>query len=199
MSTVTRSVGSSWNSSQVQATSMPSRSLTVNSQSSNGIRGVGPADRTGKSAVTYWPGGTRPSGPSSRRRPRKPRVTKLIACSSPSDMGRSCSLSLQRQARRLPVSQPTGVPLHVLVSGLQQSPVKRDAGVTVVARAIDDDLFAGIDRREELLRSVEVLRSGEVLRPERPLVEGHHQPKRVTALDLLPELVPADRPDGLVT
>jgi hypothetical protein len=40
--------------------------------SGRGVCGVGPADRTGKSLVTYWPGGTRPAGASCRR-PRKPR------------------------------------------------------------------------------------------------------------------------------
>src|SRR5690606_32702201 len=85
MSTVTFSDGSDWNSSKFQVLAVPSRSLAVNDHVSRGMRGVGPADSTGKSAVTYWPGGTLPSGPSSRRRPRKPRVTKLIVCSSPSD------------------------------------------------------------------------------------------------------------------
>src|SRR5207244_12560541 len=33
----------------------------------------GPAESTGKSSVTYWPGGTRDGSASSRRRPRKPR------------------------------------------------------------------------------------------------------------------------------
>ena len=33
---------------------------------------MGPAESTGKSSVTYWPGGTRP-GSASRRRPRNPR------------------------------------------------------------------------------------------------------------------------------
>src|SRR6266851_8189709 len=37
--------------------------------------GVGPADSTGKSATTYWPGGTRELETLSRRLPRNPRET----------------------------------------------------------------------------------------------------------------------------
>ena len=46
-------------------------------QSASGVRGVGPAERTGKSWVTYWPGGTRPSVSGSCLRPKKPREMKL--------------------------------------------------------------------------------------------------------------------------
>jgi hypothetical protein len=41
-----------------------------------GIRGVGPAERTGKSSVRYWPGGS--CGLLSRLRPLKPLVTVPI-------------------------------------------------------------------------------------------------------------------------
>src|SRR5437879_12692248 len=36
-------------------------------------RGVGPAESTGKSVTTYWPGGTRELEGAARRLPRKPR------------------------------------------------------------------------------------------------------------------------------
>src|SRR3989442_8899757 len=39
-------------------------------------RGVGPADRTGKSLTVCWPGGTRELLSGSRRRPLKPREMK---------------------------------------------------------------------------------------------------------------------------
>jgi hypothetical protein len=59
MSTVTSVRGSAWNSSQVHlAESDPlSRRLSVHLSSS--VSGVGPALRTGKSSVRYWPGGIR--------------------------------------------------------------------------------------------------------------------------------------------
>src|SRR5438874_1932524 len=41
-------------------------------------RGVGPADRTGKSFTRYWPGGKRELEAVSRRRPLKPREMKPI-------------------------------------------------------------------------------------------------------------------------
>src|SRR5690606_12677665 len=100
--------------------------------------------------------------------------------------------SLQWQTRRLPVAQPTGVSPDVFVSGLVQRPVERDAGVTVGARAVDDDLLVGSYRPGQLVRRVEVLRAGDVLGPIRPLVEGLDQTESVTTLDLLPQLVPAD-------
>src|SRR5262245_37098853 len=49
---------------------------TVNSHWSNGTRGVGPADKTGKSVVTYCPGGSFSS--STLRRPEKPREMIVI-------------------------------------------------------------------------------------------------------------------------
>ena len=47
--------------------------------SSSGVCGVGPAERTGKSSVRYWPGGMRPPSSSASRRPWKPRVMKATA------------------------------------------------------------------------------------------------------------------------
>src|SRR4051794_4757102 len=72
MSVVTVSDGSSRNSSHGQDTGSATAPLIVKLHSSRGVRGVGPADRTGKSLTTYWPGGTR-SGSTCGRRPRKPR------------------------------------------------------------------------------------------------------------------------------
>ncbi len=63
MSTVTVSRGSAWNSSQVQVF-RPSPSPIENVQSSSRVCGVGPAERTGKSCVSYWPGGMRLESPS---------------------------------------------------------------------------------------------------------------------------------------
>jgi hypothetical protein len=64
MSTVTVSLGSAWNSVQVQLAGDWPPSIE-NVQLVSAVCGVGPADRTGKSLVTYWPGGTRPAGSAS--------------------------------------------------------------------------------------------------------------------------------------
>src|SRR6516225_8315504 len=78
-STVTVSAGSAWNSCQVQDLSVSPPCRIENVHSGSGVCGVGPADSTGKSWVTYWPGGTRPSSPSEgRRRWRKPREMGLL-------------------------------------------------------------------------------------------------------------------------
>src|SRR5207342_3199541 len=64
------SAGSAMNCVQLQRRLSPSSVVTVNSQASDDMRGVGPAERTGKSLVRYWPGGS--CRLLSRRRPRKP-------------------------------------------------------------------------------------------------------------------------------
>src|ERR671913_408832 len=71
MSAVTSSLGSARNSSHVQRRGSWTSPTIEKSHRSSGVCGVGPAERTGKSLVTYWPGGTRSLGGSSRR-PRKP-------------------------------------------------------------------------------------------------------------------------------
>src|SRR6185312_16583288 len=89
MSTVTVWADSAWNSGQVQDLSVSPPCRIENVHSGSGVWGVGPADSTGKSWVTYWPGGTRPCSPAEgRRRRRKPRemgllmVGYLLSCSA---------------------------------------------------------------------------------------------------------------------
>src|SRR4029077_8193833 len=78
MSTVNSSLGRARNSSQAQPRSSSSSPVIEKFHSSRALCGVGPAESTGKSGVTYWPGGTRDGSASSRRRPRKPRDTNDI-------------------------------------------------------------------------------------------------------------------------
>src|SRR5215207_2013795 len=77
MSTVTDSAGKAISSDQLHRWLSPSSVVTVNSQASSGMRGVGPAERTGKSLVRYWPGGS--CRLVSRLRLWKPLLTVLIA------------------------------------------------------------------------------------------------------------------------
>ena len=69
MSFVIVSLGSARNSSHVHVFASATSPVMVKSHSSSGVCGVGPAESTGKSSTRYWPGGTRPESPSSRRRP----------------------------------------------------------------------------------------------------------------------------------
>src|ERR1700741_2630807 len=78
MSLVIFSRGSATNSSHVQRSDWPSVLRTVRSHTDSGVRGVGPAESTGKSRVSYWPGGRRAAAPSGWRRPRNPREMGLI-------------------------------------------------------------------------------------------------------------------------
>ena len=69
--------GSAWISSQVQVVGGSTSPSTVIVQAAVSRRGVASAVRTGQPApVSYWPGGSRPSGPSGRLR-KKPRVTGM--------------------------------------------------------------------------------------------------------------------------
>src|SRR5690349_21919078 len=81
MSLVSFSVGRARNSSHVQL--FGSRPPVMeNDQRASGVCGVGPADRTGKSLVTYCPGGTRSAGAASRLR-WNPRETGLMPADYP--------------------------------------------------------------------------------------------------------------------
>ena len=91
MSTVTVSLGSACNSSHVHETGSSTAPAIVKLHASSGVCGVGPADSTGKSSVTYWPGGTRDgsaSGPAPAGKPRE-----IGAHSSSSSPATRCSAS----------------------------------------------------------------------------------------------------------
>src|SRR5215203_4116078 len=70
MSRVISSEGSARNSSQDHLFGSSSSPTTEKSHSSRGVRGVGPAERTGKPSSRYWPGGSAVSW--LLRRPLKP-------------------------------------------------------------------------------------------------------------------------------
>src|SRR5918999_5601009 len=82
MSTVTSSAGRAVNSSQLQPRGLSTWPRISKRHSSRPMRGVGPADRTGKSRVMYWPGGTRSLGASASSRRRNPREMKVIGAAS---------------------------------------------------------------------------------------------------------------------
>src|SRR5262249_52178837 len=79
MSRVISSLGRARNSSHVQRCGSLTSPTIEKSHSSSAVCGVGPAERTGKSRVTYWPGGTRVRSTSAARRPRNPRETTGFA------------------------------------------------------------------------------------------------------------------------
>ena len=69
------SAGRARNSGHGQETGSLTTPSIMKLHSSSGVWGVGPAERTGKSVVQYWPGGSRDGSPVGRRRPMKPRET----------------------------------------------------------------------------------------------------------------------------
>ena len=66
-------------------------------------RGVGPAERTGKSRSRYWPGGRRPGSPSSACRRRKPRE---IGAMGREPTRRDRARTARRARRRRPCARP---------------------------------------------------------------------------------------------
>lgn len=78
-STVTVSVGNSRKDFQSHRCKTLLPSSIANFQRSSEMRGVGPADKTGKSVVRYWPGGNFASA--DVRRPENPRETIAIGIS----------------------------------------------------------------------------------------------------------------------
>src|SRR5438067_6227833 len=95
MSTVTVSPGSARSSSHVHETGSSTAPWIVKLHQSIGWCGVGPAESTGKSSVTYWPGGTRDGSASARRRPWKPR-----------EIGDIVRVSLNQRADHVPALEP---------------------------------------------------------------------------------------------
>src|SRR5438067_2812814 len=87
MSTLTGSRRSARSSAQLQRRGLATAPEMEKSHRSSGVRGVGPAERIGKSRVSYWPGGTRSGAAVGRRRPTNPRETNRIAGIIPSDEG----------------------------------------------------------------------------------------------------------------
>src|SRR5215469_2229417 len=69
MSRVIFSLGSLRKSSQVHCFGAATSPVIENVQSASAVLGVGPADKTGKSRVRYWPGGRRFAAAWSRGRP----------------------------------------------------------------------------------------------------------------------------------
>src|SRR3989442_10035767 len=76
MSLVTCSVGSLRNSSHVQLRGLSISPSMTKLHSATGMRGVGPADNTGKSFTRYCPGGSRELLAVSRPLPPNPRAMK---------------------------------------------------------------------------------------------------------------------------
>src|SRR5665213_1357224 len=72
MSVVSCSCGSASNSAQLHCAFCPPAPASVKLHVASGVCGVGPAESTGKSCVSYWPGGNLVA-PGAGRRPRKPR------------------------------------------------------------------------------------------------------------------------------
>src|SRR3712207_2729308 len=78
MSRVILVCGRARNSAQVQRITGRGPILRVNDQSASEIRGVGPAERTGKPSVSDCPGGTRSDSSGAGRRPVKPLVSIML-------------------------------------------------------------------------------------------------------------------------
>src|SRR6266851_7013193 len=96
MSLVIVSVGSLRNSSHVQFLSLSTSPVIEKVQLVSAVRGVGPADNTGKSLTRYWPGGRRPAGAWPRARPWKAREMKVMNEAPPSQLRSAHGMTITR-------------------------------------------------------------------------------------------------------
>src|SRR6266568_1423804 len=133
MSAVISSVGSARNSSQVQRRGSSTSPATVKSHRSNGVCGVGPADRTGKSLVRYWPGGSRPGG-ASPRRPRKPR--EMIGGISPTHSRYRDVLYARAEGWAIVIPMAWGQPPVALLTGAAASSRLLVKGVNLIGGGV---------------------------------------------------------------
>src|SRR6266850_4999564 len=101
MSTVIRSLGRAVNCSHVHDFGSSTSPRISKLHRSIGWWGVGPSDSTGKSCVTYWPGGTRAASAPSLRRPRNPREIGGVMRPSLPQTTRLSRLLYARRDRRL--------------------------------------------------------------------------------------------------
>src|SRR5215212_2421449 len=108
MSLVISSEGSARNSSQVHLLGSSISPTMEKSHSSRGVRGVGPAERTGKPSSRYCPGGSAVSW--LLRRPLKPlekNPSPIVITSSLSfPYSASCEISLISRVSSSPTSRP---------------------------------------------------------------------------------------------
>src|SRR5215203_1961192 len=119
MSLVTSSEGSCLNSSQVHLLGSSTSPTIEKSHSSSGVRGVGPAERTGKPSSKYWPGGSVVSWP--LRRPLKPLEKNPSAITfPPRSPTRTLALAKSRRSvmsRSRPSSRPETLPCPPVIVG----------------------------------------------------------------------------------
>src|SRR5215211_6269367 len=111
MSLVTSSEGKARNSSHDHVLGPSTSPSIVKSHSSRGVRGVGPAERTGKPSTRYWPGGILTSPSARLRRPRKPREMNPPLTNVPPavDFAENTSI-LARRRRQSQKRVPDGSP-----------------------------------------------------------------------------------------
>src|SRR5271154_4932198 len=104
----------------------------VNSHACSGVCGVGPAESTGKSWVTYWPGGTR-AGSTAGRRPRKPREIGAIGSLRSVQMTLPVGGDAARRSR------------HRLVGRMVIGPDELRAVVVLLSHVIPEPGFARLE------------------------------------------------------
>src|SRR6266516_2863142 len=135
MSTVTGSVGRVRNAAQSQRCRSPVSVVTVSSHSPRSMRGVGPADRTGKSSTRYCPGGSAALG--TLRLPLNPgdtvAIVVLLACPPGRMLAHRSTRNTCHTTPRVPPPTRASQPDLDLEPGILQVEVTLDAVRNLVA------------------------------------------------------------------
>src|SRR3712207_3794662 len=142
MSFVITSEGSCLNSSQVHLLGSSISPTMEKSHSSSGVRGVGPAERTGKPSSKYWPGGSFVSWP--LRRPKKPREKNpspmLLTSSIPYSYPGPCEIPSICRVSFSPLLSPRTLPCPRVIVG---SVVPRAHDVAIQEVLVQPHVLAG--------------------------------------------------------
>src|SRR5918995_2326543 len=142
ISLVISSEGSARNSSQLHLLGSSISPTMEKSHSSSGVRGVGPAERTGKPSSRYCPGGSAVS--CLLRRPKKPREKNPSVITFP-PRSPTCTLTLAKSLRSVvsrprPSSRPETLPCPRVIVG---SVVPRTYDVAIQEVLVQPDVLAG--------------------------------------------------------
>src|SRR5918999_1965664 len=112
-------------------------------------------------------------------------------------MRRRRGAALQRQARVLPVDEPTCVPPDIRVAPIYKRSVDGHARQAVHVRAVHHDLIVLPQCGIEIIGLIEMEGPRDVLGVEGPTVERHDELDRLSPIELALQVFAADRSDRL--
>src|SRR5450755_3954604 len=106
-------------------------------------------------------------------------------------------VAFDRESGAFPVDEAAGKVTDVGVAPIAQLLNDGQAGVAILIRTVNDDLFVLAQRREHLLGRLEMDRPGQVLGAKSPVAGRHHQLEAIAARELGAQLLTIEDRDPL--